>query len=224
MWQPHMVERVLFSWRKWRKSIISYWVECCFDLSLSLSLSDILIAQRLKELDFHVSYILELYWICCVSSDYNFDYPATYKKIATPPNLQIRGHEIKPGIRMYPPTIIDEKDLIFESDQRGLQIDTLKDLYSISNDTILLQSGHELFSVLSKMRGRPRKHSKRGPLPRYSDHLAVQCAALKDYSKMSYVGIAEMFKLPIIRPFESKQSDVAVTLVNRGRKLLRELS
>jgi hypothetical protein len=223
MWQPPMVERALFRWHKWRKSIINYWVECRFDLNLSLSLPDLLIARRLRELDLHVSHILELYWICCVSSDYNFDYPATYKKIATPLNLQMRGHEIKPGIRIYPPTIMDEKDLIFESDQRGLQIDKLKELYSISNDTILLQSGHELFSVLSKMRGRPRKHSKRGPIPRYSDHLAVRCAALKDYSKISYVGIAEMFKLPISRPFESKQSDVAVNLVNRGRKLLKEL-
>jgi len=54
--------------------------------------------------------------------------------------------------------------------------------------------------------------------------MPADSAALKDYSGMSYVKIAERLHLPVTKPFESWQSDVSVHLVDRGRKLLREVS
>ena len=52
--------------------------------------------------------------------------------------------------------------------------------------------------------------------------VAIQCAALKD-DGMSYVEITERLHLPVTRPYSSRQSDVTVNLVQRGRKLLGEL-
>lgn len=223
MWQPNIVERALFKWHKWRNSIIKNWVEWKHNQDTPKSLLDIAVGQELKEMGLPVLTILEIYWISCLTSDYNLDYPTTYTKIVTPAGLKQGGYEINPGIKIYPPPVISDKDLKFESRQFGFSKDTLITLYSDSSSyKLLLQSDQELLDVLKRMRGRPGTRGKRGPVPHYSDRVAVQCAALKD-DGMSYVEIAERLHLPVTRPYSSRQSDVTVNLVQRGRKLLREL-
>jgi hypothetical protein len=223
MWQPNMVERGLFRWNKWRNSIIKNWVEWKHNQDVSTSLLELAVGQELNEMGLPTLSILEIYWISCITSDCNLDYPTTYTKIVTPVGLEIGGYEINPGIRVYPPPVIDDKDLKFESSQYGFIISELQSLYSESYSfKMLLQSDHELLDVLKGIRGRPGTRGKHGPLPRYHDRLAVQCAAFKD-TGMSYVEIAERLHLPVTRPIFSRQSDVTVNLVRRGRKLLREL-
>ena len=224
MWQPNMVERALFKWNKWRNSIIKNWIERKHGSDEPTNLLELGVDQELNEIELPASSILEIYWICCITSNYNLDYPITYSKIVAPIGLQARGNEMKPGIRVYPPPVISNKDLKFESRQFGFSVDTLIALYSESYSfKILLQSDHELLDILNRIKGRPRTRGKRGPVPHYSDRLAVQCAAFKDIG-MSYVEIAEKLHLPVTRPFSSRQSDVTVHLVHRGSELLRELS
>lgn len=219
MWQPNTVERALFRWKKWRNSIIRNWAGVQYDKDWPKKV----VSQELKELGFPVSFILEVYWISCLTSDYNLYYPATYAKIVTPGRLKKDGYEINMGIKIYPPQVISEEDLKFVSRQYGFSRDTLIALYSdYSSNILLLKSEHELFSVLKDTRGRPGIRGKKGPIPRYPDRLAVQCAALKDRG-MSYVEIAVRFHLPVTTSIFSDQSDVARHLVRRGRKLLREL-
>jgi hypothetical protein len=159
----------------------------------------------------------------CLTSDYNLDYPATYARIVTPAGLKKGGYEINSGEKIYPPQVIDEEDLKFVSRQYGFSRDTLIALYSdYSSNRLLLKSDHELLGVLKDTRGRPGIRGKQGPIPRYPDRLAVQCAALKDRG-MSYVKIAKQLGLPVTTSIFSDQSDVARHLVRRGRKLLREL-
>ncbi len=223
MWQPQMVERALFKWHKWRNSIINNWVEWKDKLDEPISILKLAADQELKGIGLPALSILEIYWISCLTSNYNIDYPITYGKIVVPAGLPIRGYEIIPGTRVYPPPVINDKDLKFESRQFGFSIDTLIALYSESYSfKMLLQSDHELLDVLKRIRGRPGIRGKHGPLPRYHDRLAVQCAAFKD-TGMSYIEIAERLHLPVTRPYSSRQSDVTVNLVQRGRKLLGEL-
>jgi len=224
MWQPNMVERALFKWNKWRNSIIKNWIERKHGSDEPTNLLELGVGEELNEIKLPASSILEIYWICCITSNYNLDYPITYSKIVTPIGLQARGNEMKPGTRVYPPPVINAKDLKFESRQFGFSVDTLIALYSESYSfKMLLQSDHELLDILNRIKGRPRTRGKRGPVPHYPDRLAVQCAAFKD-TGMSYVEIAEKLHLPVTRPFSSRQSDVTVHLVHRGSELLRELS
>jgi hypothetical protein len=223
MWQPNMVERGLFKWNKWRNSIIRNWVECQHEPAKLARLLTLGVERELNEIGLPALSVLELYWMSCLTSDFNLDYPATYAKIVTPVGVQIGGHEIDPGIRVYPPPVINEKDLTYESRQFGFSKAALKALYSdTSSYKMLLQSSHELLDVLNRMRGRPTISGKRGPIPDYSDRLTIQCAALKN-TRMSYVEIADKLHLPVTRPIFSRQSDVTVNLVRRGRKLLKEL-
>jgi len=223
MWQPNMVERALFKWQKWRNSIIKNWVEWKQNQDIPKSLLDMAVGQELKDRGLPVLTILEIYWISCLTSDYNLDYPTTYTKIVTPVGLKQGRYEINPGIKIYPPPVISDKDLNFESSQFGFSKDTLKTLYSnLSSYKMLLQLDQELLDVLKRMRGRLGTRGKRGPVPHYSDRVAIQCAALKD-DGMSYVEIAERIHLPVTRPYSSRQSDVTVHLVQRGRKLFGEL-
>lgn len=220
MWQQNTAERALFQWRKWRNSIIRNWAGWKYDKDCL----EKVVSQELKELGFPASFLLEMYWMSCLTSDYNLDYPATYSRIVTPAGLKKGGYEINQGIKIYPPQVIKEEDLKFVSRQYGFSRDTLISLYSdYSSNRLLLKSDHELFSVLKDTRGRPVIRGKQGPIPRYHDRLAVQCAALKD-AGMSCVEIAKRFHLPVTRRYSSDQSDVARHLVDRGRKLLRELN
>lgn len=221
MWQPQTVERALFKWNKWRNSIINNWVEWKDDLDEQTSILKPVAGQELKEIGLPALLILEIYWISCLTSNYNLDYPITYGKIVIPTGPSLKGYEIKPGTKVYPPPIINDKDLTFESRQFGFSINTLTALYSEPYGfKMLLQSDHELFNILIEMKGRPGIRGKGGPIPRYNDRLAVRCASMKGKG-MSYVKIAEKLRLPVTRPFSSRQSDVTVHLVRRGMALLK---
>jgi hypothetical protein len=219
MWRPNTVERALFRWKKWRNSIIKHWAVWKYDKDWL----EKVVSQELGELGLPASSLLEIYWISCLTSDYNLDYTTTYARIVTPTGLKKGGFEVNPGIKIYPPQVIREEDVKFESSQYGIPRDALIRLYSYaSSDRLLLKSDHELLGVLKDLRGRPGIRGKQGPIPHYHDRLAVQCAALKDRG-MSYVEIAKRLGLPVTRRYSSYQSDVVRHLVRRGRKLLREL-
>ena len=76
------VERALFGWSKWRHSLIRQWS----NLEAELENYDLV---RLKStaktaldiLSFPSSNWLQLYWICCVASDYSFDYEDSFSNI-----------------------------------------------------------------------------------------------------------------------------------------------
>jgi hypothetical protein len=222
MWQPQTVELALFRWHKWRNSIVKNWEEWGEELDNTRKVLELVANRELERMGFPALTILKIYWISCLGSNYNFDYPITYAKIVTSFGSPINGMKINPGVRVYPPAVINDKDLKFESEQLGFPVNELQSLYSESSSyKMLLQKDHELVNVLNRMRGRPRLHGKRGSIPLYPDRLAVQCATLKDKG-MSYVEIAEKLHLRITTPYSSKQSDTTTYLVHKGRKLLKQ--
>jgi len=222
MWQSQMVELALFRWHRWRNSIVKNWVEWKDELDKPTNTLKPVASRELKRIGLPALSILEIYWISCLVSNYNLDYPITYEKIVVPVGSMIKRYEVIPGIRVYPPPVVSGKDLKYESRQFGFSTDELQSLYSDSSSyKMLLQANHELFDILKRMRGRPGLRNKRGPLPKYPDRLAVQCATYRDEG-MGYVEIAEKLHLPIKRPNFSRQSDVAVYLVHRGRNFLKE--
>jgi hypothetical protein len=188
---------------------------------------------------------MELYWICSVASEYNLDYETSFEKIVVPPwfplrydrrllryNLGVRVYpprlrmllgygrygRLRPGVRVYPPRLMREKEVRRES---GLGAGVYISTRTLGTLTMLLPPGHELYSEIEALRGRPRKRSKPGRLPKYSDQMAVKCAVLKK-SGSTDVEIARQLGLPVTKPYDTQQSDTARHLVNRGDKLINE--
>ncbi len=228
MWQPQTVERALFRWAKWRKSIIDTWMLAETEPVLLLKQMALRVDGALENLGLPASLWLKLYWMCCVTSDYNLDYEASLSNIVIPawfPPVSFSVYKLEPGIRMCPPRVLDEGDIEFDAWHEGYWGLANQHLFypGYCAFDIFLPSGHELYLVLNKLRGRPKKSRNVGRL-HYSDRLAAQCFALKDGCNMTYVEIAERLNLRITKPWESRQSDVAVHLVGRGGKLLGELS
>jgi hypothetical protein len=229
MWQRKRVERALFRWNKWRGSLIDQWVN--FPNDLSNPSLDELRQQSKKALDrlaLPPSWLLELYWICCVVSDYNLDYEESYDRIIVPgwfvipfPELQHFAFKIA-ATRWYPPRLLRDEDIRLEARRHGLAIETLFSTYRHDAYSLLLPTHHEFWQIISKLRGRPAKVKTRGRLPQYPDRLAVKCAMLHD-SGSTDVEIARKFNLPVKRPYTSEQSDTVRHLVRRGRKLISSL-
>lgn len=169
--------------------------------------------------------LLELYWICCVASDYNLDYKSTFEKIAVPPGLPLPSDprvylhypKLKSGSRMYPPAVSTSKDIPFYLNK--LEFPFHIDKIDEASFWIFIEDEHEFAAILNKMKGRPPKGSKPGAIPVHSDRLAVACASLKK-SDSTYVDIAKQFDLPRTEPWGSEQSDIVRHLVKRGAKLL----
>ena len=241
MWQPKTVERALFKWQKWRMSIISYWAESPQKTGAFLPEQlECRARWGLEDLGFPSSLLLRVYWLSCVDSDYNFDYPISIENIRMPDLLVIpsdlkptqRFHNIhkikplpklKPRLRIYPPMVITEKDIEFYISQWGYEAWFFKSLlYPQENDdAIFLPPKHEFYSLLNRARGRPRGSIKSGRIPLYSDRLAVACAVLKE-SGSTYVEIAKQLGLPFSKPYASEQSDIVRHLVKQGAKLVSE--
>lgn len=237
MWKPKIVERALFRWGKWRQSLITEWGKTTNTLDkLSAEEQTSIINTAVQKLGLPDSKFLKIYWVCCVASDYNLDYPNTYDKIVFPKWLPLPrsklpkwyllkvpfGEKLKPGLRIYPPPVIGEKDIDFFVYQDGYsEAKYFRKLYYPKEDDyyVYLPAEHELYSVLNKFKGRPRLKISVGKIPLYSDRLAIKCAVLKDLGT-SYVQIAEELGLPISKPYLSEQSDVAKHLVTRGRSLI----
>ncbi|MBM4463611.1 MAG: hypothetical protein FJ012_09855 [Chloroflexi bacterium] len=84
MYDAVTVERALFMWWEWRRSLIDHWAT---ELELSeLPLDEIRVEarKRLKPLCFPDSIWLELYWISAVACDCCLDYEPSFEKIVIP--------------------------------------------------------------------------------------------------------------------------------------------
>lgn len=231
MWQSKTVERALFKWDKWRQSLVKVWV--CYDPGSSQ-----LASARLKKLANKAdkgfglpdSAILELYWACCVTSSCNIDYEASFDRIVIseavelPFDPSITDLRIEVGMRAYPPVMINERDVEFFCYQHGLDLKPSLERYRFSpsrgNDQLFVDKDHELYPIISKLKGRPGKPKQVGHLPNHSDHLAIRCAALKQLG-LTYVEIADKLGLKVRSYYFSSQSAVVRSLVLRGKELIK---
>lgn len=242
MWQSKTVERALFQWHKWRWSIISRWSKPDYDLKL-LSHTELYkeVNNELQIFEFPSSVFLGLYWICCVTSDYNLDYVSSFDNIIVPkwlpipdnlkPSIFVHAFKeipyaiaIKPGDRLYPPCIISENDIDFAKSQvyEGW---LFGDAYypEKNQDAIILPEKHELKLTLSQVKGRPKVKGKVGAPPYYSDRLAVKCAVLK-HSGMKDLRIGHEIEPDLLEEEEWNMlpKDIAHHLIAKGNMLLNK--
>jgi hypothetical protein len=241
MWKPKSVELALFLWPKWRQSIVSEWAtphEVKSDVFLTKA------KEETMKLGFPPCLLLEIYWACCVVSEYALDYPITYDNILVPEWLPIPAeqpesspvlyyfkhiakYDLKPGIRIYPPHIMKESEIDFVIYEDGYQLPFPKDLYypKEGDYVMLIPQDHELNSILNQIKGRPKLFKKPGMVPSYSDRLAVKCAVLRSVN-MTITNIAQQLNLSktIKRPYLSEQSDTVRHLIERGRRLIQEMT
>lgn len=229
MWKPTTVERVLFRWPRWRRSIVMQWTHL---LTNPLVPDATYLKTEARDEVFKLgmlspSPVLEFYWMCCVTSDINIDYKATFKKIVVPPWLSspsnplvfAESYTLNPGARMYPPTVFTSVDIPY-------YLNSVEFPLHIENVTercfrLFFKDDHEFAVMLKERKGRPIEAHKPGKPPVYSDRLAVASAVLKN-SGSTYVAIAKQLNLPYSKPYESEQSDTVYHLVKRGAKLLSE--
>ncbi len=241
MWNNLSVEKALFAWLPWRRSIINTW--CSMPKGFNgYALDDFRkwAAIELKELKMPESYLLEFYWICCVTSDYNIGFSATYEKIEVTPWILKKYDAIMRfapinypiGKRWVPPEIWTKKDWERLLDNLGIDHNYKMFLEARKNPTrgfILLPENHAFREVLKGFKGRPAASRKRGRPPKYSDRIAVKCAMLAD-KLSSEIEVAkeiqhsEHIDMKIHKPYESYQSDIVNHLIERGRTMLRETS
>jgi len=222
MFQSKNFEKALFQWPKWRQSIVKQLIKCqCEPKELTITKLQTIAKQELKKLDFPSNQWLDLYWICCLSSDYNFDHPATFENIVVPDWLaEFRHYKLTAKTRAITPIIWNEKDARHFARQYGLSIEGLKKNYE-GNGRIYLPPNHELFKYLDGMKGRPKEKSdKIGRRPTYSDRMAVKYAIWKDELKNTYEEIGNKVSIfeeeNLYHPIDVKH------LVDRGRKLLSD--
>jgi len=248
MWHDIHVARALFTWEKWRASIVHQWMNEPSLYKLS-SLSDLRLAARtaLQELGLKGP-VMTLYWICSVDSVCNLDDESNFLKIVIPSWLLERKfnprqtkYHLTPGNPVSPPSVITAMDLLerYPESNRGLYP-------KLNSSEILLSENHPLCSIL-RVRGRHKKHGRKSTKDsqtlhgfydeitkeedspksttdrpsEYSDRLAVICAALRRKG-LTNVKIANMFGLPITEPYSSKQSDKVQYLIKRGKKLIEK--
>ncbi len=237
------VEQALFRWGKWRQSIIALWIEwakCPDKLNESTFLRRLKVKSRpeLAKLCFPDNSRLELYWICCITSDYYLDYPTTFKGIRIPPWLppQFGSYpQIEQRVRIYPPPIFHEGHerqafkrygtiglSMLNADRRGMR------LFGIKEEdwpSVFLPSHHELHKVLNELKGAPKTFGKRGRPPDNSDRLAVMCAAWKDRQHMQDEDIERKVDMEL-QDKVTRQGQVADLnhLIKRGRKLISDSS
>jgi len=227
MWKPPNVERALFRWGKWTQSIVSQWYQYDSDLS-EYTFGELRKRFKLERLDFnlHASIWLEIYWICCVESDYVINDHTTYQNIVVPSWLPSSYAptllKIKAGTRAYPPPFMDEEDIARQLKKLfggHLPEQAAARLRSPSEDALMifLPANHELREVLAGLRGRPRVRRRPGKPPSYSDRIAVMCAGMKS-SGLTYGQVAARLDLPKDPDF-SWQSETTRWLVRRGEEL-----
>jgi hypothetical protein len=224
MWQSKNVEKALFRWKRWRQSIICQWVSLTDELEEShVTQLKLQARQELANLGFPTSILFELYWVCCTASDYNFQDETSFERIRVPAWLPfpfdeaIQFHKIEPGMRIFPPNILDELDIRFIAQKWGLPT---FNIYA-NEHRIFLTSSHELHDILQQLRGRPRRPVRPPDRPRrYSDRLAVRCATLRDELGKSYEQIPDSLRLPDEVYERGQQVDVVKRLVIRGRELI----
>jgi len=270
VFQPEKVERALFQWDGWRHSIIYSWIHDILSepegaagesepATKPMEAVKLAARREMQRLGFPGSLWLDLYWICCIASDYSLDDTSSFENIVIPDWLPLpfdeamQAYQLRPRMRSYPPAVCDEADILFEVRHYGrprvvvrlnfFRRIPLTEFYGEHERKLLLSPDHELWDVLKKMRGRPKKRTHQGRRPFYSDRLAVRCAVLKDQFKETYVEIANELDLPVRKPspsipvtkpdhdypgvasydrdyYPTEQSTTARHLVARGRKLI----
>ncbi len=115
MWIAERVEQALFHWAIWRRSIILQWLDVDTDWEL-LSLGQLRSKSKneLRALELMPCIQLQVYWICCVISDYSFDDSSSYREIRMPDwfwsrySRVVEYYEIDlrhASNRMYPPAV-----------------------------------------------------------------------------------------------------------------------
>lgn len=192
MWQPESVERALFHWVPWKQSIIRQWIKTPNSVE-NVAVLDIkkTAKEELEGLKFSNSLWLQLYWICCTSSEYNLGHPNSFEKIVIPEWLpmpfdpSMDQYHLVGGMRMYAPAVWDEGDVKFIAQHRGFSIG--KNGFYVhfvgeekpvifrfpfvhrSEKTIFVRSDHDFHNLLSNQRGRLNKSKTIGRIPSYSD-------------------------------------------------------
>lgn len=120
MWTGKRVEQALFHWGKWRRSLVLQWLDVDIDWEL-LSQSQLRSksTNELRALELLPCIQLQVYWICCIISDYSFDDSSPYREIRMPNWLWSRYRSVVKdyGIdlrhasnRVYPPEVWTEDD------------------------------------------------------------------------------------------------------------------
>ena len=232
MWQPSQVERILFQWHRWRRSLVAHWTTLG-NQPPELSQEHLTMKARdeLDALGLPRSLLMELYWSSVAVSDVNLDYPSTFQKMVIPAGWVLPdtlgvypgSPPPVPGSRVFPPRVVTEADADNAFQQHGPfavgGILTPGEGYP----WILLPAEHELVDALNQARGRPRHQARPGRAPAHADRLAVQCACRKDGSGWTYLKIAAEFGLEVTEPWGSKQSDTTRHLVARGRRILQSV-
>jgi hypothetical protein len=111
MWTQKNVERALFRWDKWKKSIVNEWYLGTDLASLDIRRLRTRSRQALRTLGLtglggRIHIFLEIYWICCVVSDYVFEDPSTYTSIRIPDWLATKYSKlVNPSDRILPPQV-----------------------------------------------------------------------------------------------------------------------
>jgi hypothetical protein len=240
MWNAKKVEGALFCWDKWRKSIVNAWYERVDLEQLNVIPLRMYVRQQLRSIglvnDWNVgiNIYLEIYWICCVVSCYDLDNPSSYDAIRVPNWLPIKytidnnDAWLISNNRVWPPIgeTIDSKYEAFDYTKRSLSSEINPYVFweTAFPYKIELDQNHELYHILMGFRGRPSSlHVHTDDDAHYSDHLAVQCAALKYQENKTYTQIAKIYHLPSKHYYESRQSYVARYLVTRGIRLLESV-
>jgi hypothetical protein len=186
--------------------------------------------KEIESLGFRPSLLFEIYWSSCVDSDYCMFDPTTFNNILVPRYLPpvyeplVRFGKLIADERAYPPKMYSYNEVL-SFDLSRLQHE-LEGMGRHQRDTFaefsFLPSGHALYKVLGRYRGRLRMSHHRGRPPKYPDRLAVHCAVMKHEGR-KYTDVAKELGLPITKPNLSRQSDVARHLVERGQALIEKL-
>ncbi len=219
MWTCKTVERALFRWGKWRCSLIKEWIESekhCQFLPDELNLSA---KSEIEKLGLE-SIGFTFYWACCLTSDVNLDYQASFVTIKVPTWWTPEFNEAfsvygSLGQRVAPPNFRNERDRHFFLQQMGIEP------FLDGRGYVFLASSHQLNTVLGELKGRPRKKGRVGRVPIYSDRLAVRCAALKKYGN-SLLQIPNLVDLPEKFYIGGQDPDFIRHLINRGNRLVVE--
>lgn len=169
-------ERALHKWEPWLNSIKSARKEfSSSDLHPPLEEMRSAAKKALKELQFPECTLLEVYWLCCVFSDYDTETGFKFEELKLPDwfplpygfkdeeRLNKQVLDLKGG-RIKPPIIWDEADVNFwQMSDPIFQITGDIPDYIVNTDLmVILQKDHPIHQYVSN--GRPRKTSSNGEL------------------------------------------------------------
>lgn len=217
MWSNRKVEQALFRWTAWRKSIISEWqgnssLEILDPNLLHTKAYEFLWQLQLTTPIQHIHTLLQIYWICCIVTDYLFDNPISYDNIRIPDWLATRyATLVVKDQRMLPPRAMTDNTITREENVRhltqffGHDMSIMRDFTQYGffiNEPYEIEvfTNDEFYGILTNFEGRPtKKFGIRGRPAQYYDRQAVKCAALKDSGK-TYVDIARKLGLHIKEP------------------------